>query len=187
MKKNSMKGRERSIVQYEKLEECIRMKAQEFIQEVFEEEVNEFLGRGKSERIKLGIDIAKGYRNGYGKPRRLALMNGTVKIRRPRVRNTEERFESMVLPYFKRRTKELGELLPELYLHGLSKGDFELALRGLLGKGAPLSASSIQRLKAKWQLEYEEWQSRDLSDLEVVYWWVDATDKGSGLDKRQSR
>lgn len=183
MRKNSTKGKQRSIVQYEMLEECIRMKAQEFIQEVFREEVNEFLGRGKSERIRPEIDINTGYRNGYGQTRRLALMNGTVTIRRPRVRNTEERFESMVLPYFKRRSKELGELLPELYLHGLSKGDFELALRGLLGKGAPLSASSIQRLKAKWQLEYEEWQSRDLSDLEVVYWWADGIYVKAGLEK----
>ena len=183
MRKHSTKGKQRSIVRYEMLEECIRMKAQEFVQEVFEGEVNEFLGRGKSERIKSGIDVAKGYRNGYGKPRRLALMNGTVTIRRPRVRCTEERFESMVLPYFKRRSKELGELLPELYLHGLSKGDFELALRGLLGKGAPLSASSIQRLKAKWQLEYEEWQNRDLSDLEVVYWWADGIYVKAGLEK----
>lgn len=183
MRKNSTKEKQRSIVRYEMLEECIRMKAQEFVQEVFEGEVNEFLGRGKSERMKPGIDINKGYRNGYGKPRRLALMNGTVTIRRPRIRDTEEKFESMVLPYFKRRSKELGELLPELYLHGLSKGDFELALRGLLGKGAPLSASSIQRLKAKWQLEYEEWQNRDLSDLEVVYWWADGIYVKAGLEK----
>jgi len=110
-------------------------------------------------------------------------MNGTVTIRRPRVRNTEERFESMILPYFKRRSKELGEVLPELYLHGLSSGDFELALRGLLGKGAPLSASSIQRLKAKWQLEYEEWQSMDLSEVEVVYWWADGIYVKAGLEK----
>jgi len=183
MRKNNTKGKQRSIVKYEMLEECIRMKAQEYIQEIFEEEVNDFLGRGKSERISPGIDINTGYRNGYGKSRRLALMNGTVTIRRPRVRNTEERFESMVLPYFKRRSKELGELLPELYLHGLSKGDFELALRGLLGNGAPLSASSIQRLKAKWQLEYKEWQSRDLSDLEVIYWWADGIYVKAGLEK----
>lgn len=183
MRKDSTKGKQGSIVQYEMLEECIRKKAQEFIQEVFKEEVNEFLGRGKSERKKSGIDIITGYRNGYGKPRRLALMNGTITIRRPRVRNTEERFESLVLPHFKRRSRELGEVLPELYLHGLSKGDFELALRGLLGKGAPLSASSIQRLKAKWQLQYEEWQGRDLSDLEVVYWWADGIYVKAGLEK----
>ena len=168
MKKDTIKRKQRSIFKYEMLEECIRMKAQKFIQEVFEGEVNEFLGRGKSERIKPGIDVVKGYRNGYGRPRRLALMNGTVTIRRPRVCNTDEKFKSLILPYFKRKSKELGDVLPELYLHGLSSGDFELALRGLLGKGALLSASSIQRLKAKWQLEYEEWQSRDLSELEVV-------------------
>ncbi len=95
MRKNSTKEKQRSIVRYEMLEECIRMKAQEFVQEVFEGEVNEFLGRGKSERMKPGIDINKGYRNGYGKPRRLALMNGTVTIRRPRIRDTEEKFESL--------------------------------------------------------------------------------------------
>ena len=66
-------------------------------------------------------------------------------LRRPRVRGVEERFESRVLPLFARRTKELGALLPELYLHGLAEGDFELAMRGLLGEGAPLSKSSIQR------------------------------------------
>lgn len=183
MKKDRTKGKQRSIVQFEMLEECIRMKAQEFIQEVFEGEVNDFLGRGKSDRIKPGIDKSRGYRNGYGKVRKLALMNGTVTIRRPRVRNTEERFESMIVPYFKRKSKELGDVLPELYLHGLSSGDFELALRGLLGKGAPLSASSIQRLKAKWQLEYEQWQSRDLSKIEVVYWWADGIYVKAGLEK----
>ena len=62
---------------------------------------------------------------------------------RPRVRGVEERFESRVLPLFARRTKELGALLPELYLHGLAEGDFELAMRGLLGEGAPLSKSSM--------------------------------------------
>jgi transposase-like protein len=183
MKKDRTKGKQRSIVKYEMLEECIRMKAQEFIQEVFEGEVNDFLGRGKSDRIKPGIDKSRGYRNGYGKARKLALMNGTVTIRRPRVRNTEERFESTILPYFKRKSKDLGDVLPELYLHGLSSGDFELALRGLLGSGAPLSASSIQRLKAKWQLEYEEWQSGDLSELEVVYWWADGIYVKAGLEK----
>ena len=85
------------------------------------------------------------------------------------MRDTEERFESKVIPYFKRRSKAIGDMLPELYLHGLSKGDFDLALRGLLGEGAPLSASSIERLKAKWQLEYEEWKRQDLSSLKVVY------------------
>src|SRR5204863_193936 len=78
-------------------------------------------------------------------------------------------------------SKQLGQMLPELYLHGLAKGDFELALRGLLGKGAPLSKGSIQRLKAKWQLEYEAWKSEDLSDVEAVYMWADGLYVKAGI------
>lgn len=182
MGKNTDKKAGKSRVTYEVLEEVVRMKIQEFIQDILEEEITEFLGRGKSERIRKKIDTHGGYRNGYGKPRRLALMNGTIRIRRPRLRNSDE-FESKVLPLFKRSTKELGEALPELYLHGLAKGDFELALRGLLGSGAPLSPASIQRLKAKWQVEYEEWRNQDLSGLEVVYQWADGIYVKAGLEK----
>jgi len=67
----------------------------------------------------------------------------------------------------------VGELLPQLYLHGLALGDFELALRGLLGDGAPLSPASLLRLKTQWQAEYEAWKQRRLDDLEVVYLWAD--------------
>lgn len=109
-------------------------------------------------------------------------MSGTITIRRPRLRDVKG-FESKVLPLFKRRTKELGEMLPELYLHGLANGDFELALRGLLGEGAPLSASSIQRLKRKWQAEYKEWKERALSGLQVVYQWADGIYVKAGLEK----
>ncbi len=167
---------------YEVLEEMVRLKAQEFIQDILEEEVETFLGRKKFERSMM-IDGTPGYRNGSGKPKRFALMNGTITVRRPRVRETEEKFESRIIPFFKRRSKEVGQLLPELYLHGLAKGDFELALRGLLGRGAPLSASSIERLKAKWQREYEEWRQMDLSGLEVVYQWADGIYVKAGLEK----
>ncbi len=81
------------------------------------------------------------------------MQGGTVTLRSPRVRGLEDGFESRILPLFARRTAEVGKLLPELYLHGLALGDFELALRGLLGDGAPLSASSIARLKAGWEVE----------------------------------
>ena len=182
MRKNTEVKTEKSRVTYEILEEVVRMKVQEFIQDILEEEMTEFLGRSKSERIRNKIDTHSGYRNGYGKPRRLALMNGTIKIRRPRLRNTDE-FESKILPLFKRRTKELSEALPELYLHGLAIGDFELALRGLLGEGAPLSPASIQRLKGKWQIEYEQWKSGDLSSLKVVYQWADGMFVRAGLEK----
>lgn len=74
------------------------------------------------------------------------MVSGTVTVRRPRVRDLTERFVCKVLPLFRRRTQEVGTLFLELYLHRLSTGNFDLALRGLLGEGAPLSASSIQRL-----------------------------------------
>jgi len=182
MRKDTDKRAGKSRVTYEVLEQVVRIKVQEFIQDILEEEISEFLGRRKSERIRERIDTHCGYRNGYGKPRRLAMMNGTIKIRRPRIRTTDQ-FESKVLPLFKRSSKELSETLPELYLHGLSKGDFELALRGLLGSGAPLSRASIQRLKAKWQVEYEEWKSKDLSSLRVVYQWADGIFVKAGLEK----
>ena len=171
-----------STLKYEVLEEMVRQKAQEYIQEILEDEIETFLGRKRSERIKI-VDGAPGYRNGYGRPKRFTLMSGTIMVRRPRVRGTEERFESKIIPFFKRRSKEVCQLLPELYLHGLAKGDFNLALRGLLGDGAPLSSSSIERLKAKWQHEYGEWKRRDLSGIEVVYQWADGIYVKAGLEK----
>ena len=111
------------------------------------------------------------------------MSSGTITLRRPRVRGVEERFESRVLPLFARRTKELGALLPELYLHGLAEGDFELAMRGLLGEGAPLSKSSIRRLRAGWTAEFEAWSRRSLADREVVYVWADGIYVKAGLER----
>jgi transposase-like protein len=155
---------------------------QQFLQQLLEEEVDELLARGRYER-RAAVDAPVGYRNGFGKPRRLSLSNGTITLRRPRVRGLSERFESRLLPAFKHRTEEVGRLLPELYLHGLAQGDFDLALRGLLGDGAPLSAPSIARLKAGWQAEYELWKARSVADLEVVYLWVDGVYVKAGLEK----
>ena len=104
-------------------------------------------------------------------------------VRRPRLRGLDERFESKVLPLFKRRTEEVAEMLPKLYLHGLAQGDFELALRGLLGDGAPLSPSSIERLRGKWVAEYEAWRQRSLVGLEPVYLRADGVYVKAGLEK----
>ena len=173
---------ESSTPTWECLEALVREKAQEMVQRILEEEVTELLGREKSER-KTVVDPAPGYRNGYGKARRLAMSSGTIMLRRPRVRGIEERFESRVLPLFARRTKEVGALLPELYLHGLAEGDFELAMRGLLGEGAPLSKSSIWRLRAGWTRKFEEWSKRSLADREVVYVWADGIYVKAGLER----
>jgi len=173
---------DQSTPEFEYLEDWVRLKVQGFIQGILEEEVESILGRARYQR-REGVDAIRGWRNGYGKPRRISLKTGTVTVRRPRVRGIEERFESRILPLFKRRTKEIGDLLPDLYLHGLAHGDFELALRGLLGEGAPLSASSIQRLKGKWESEYEGWKSEDLSDFEPVYLWADGVYVKAGIGK----
>jgi len=168
MGKRTPLGVSGSSVTWENLEEYARLKIQGWFQELLEEEVAELLGRAAGERRRT-VDGVRGYRNGYGKLRKLSMQGGTITVRRPRMRGLEERFESRLMPFFVRRTKEVGALLPELYLHGLSQGDFELALRGLLGDGAPLSASSIARLRAKWQGEYDEWHERRLDDRELVY------------------
>jgi putative transposase len=181
--------KEKSIIEvgesrpvWESLEALARQGVQRLLQQLLEDEVEQLLGRQRSAR-RDGIDAAPGYRNGYGKPRRLSLSSGTVTVRRPRVRGLEARFESRLLPLFKRRTEEVGRLLPELYLHGLAQGDFDLALRGLLGDAAPLSATSIARLKAGWHAEYETWKRRRLDDLEPVYLWADGIYVKAGLDK----
>ena len=174
--------------EWEQLEDWVRGQVQRLIQELLEEEVTEFLGRAKSTR-RSESDSDAGYRNGYAKPRRLTLSSGTIQMRRPRVRDTEERFESRLLPLFVHRTRKVSELIPELYLHGLSEGDFDLAVRGLLGEEAPVSASTVTRLKDKWNAELAEWHARSLDDLEVVYMWVDGVDGvyvKAGLEKEKA-
>lgn len=170
---------------YEELEEYARGKIREHLQDLLEQEVTEWLGREKSQR-KGNVLEQPGYRNGYGKPRRFTTRLGTVEIRRPRVRNLDERFVSKVLPLFKRQSKEVRELIPELYLHGLASGDFELALRELLGEGAPLSGSSLQRLKEKWQGEYEQWKSMAVEEQDWAYFWADGIYVKAGIGKEKA-
>ena len=136
MRKESTGSRSESRPEWEQLEDWVRSQVQRLIQELLEEEVTEFLGRAKS-ALRSDSDSDTGYRNGYGRARRLTLSSGTIQLRRPRVRDTEEQFESRLLPLFVNRTRKIAELIPELYLHGLSEGDFDLALRGLLGEDAP--------------------------------------------------
>ena len=95
---------------------------QGFIQQILEEEVSEFLGRSKPQQRRPLSE--GGYRNAYGKSRRLTLSCGTITVRRPRVRDCEAQFASRVLPLFKPKSRAVERLLPELYLHGLAQGDF---------------------------------------------------------------
>ena len=185
MGKKTTSGKQASRIVWDNLEEWVRRKVQEFIQSLLEEEVTELLARKKSERRKA-VDSSPGYRNGYGRERKLTLGCGTITLRRPRVRGLEERFESRVLPLFARRTKGVSKLIPRLYLHGLSLGDFDLALRGLLGKDAPVSASTVARLKEGWQTEWHKWKRRSLEGLQVVYLWVDGVYVKAGLEKQKA-
>lgn len=181
MEKQSTEPGKASSVTWENLDTWVRGQVQGFIQQVLEEEVSEFLGRQKSQRRRPLEE--RGYRNGYGKPRRVTLSCGTITVQRPRVRDCAARFVSQVLPLFKRKRTTIETLVPELYLHGLALGDFELALRGLLGDGAPLSGSTVARLKEKWQGELAIWQSRRLDELDAVYGWVDGIYVKAGLEK----
>lgn len=182
MEKVTTRDQDPSRVTWDHLEQWARGKVQELIQTLLEEEITELLGRSRSQRREQ-VDSPPGYRNGYGKERHLTLSCGTITLRRPRVRGLEGKFESRVLPLFARRTQEVNQLIPELYLHGLAQGDFDLALRGLLGEEAPVSASTVARLKEVWQGELAQWKDRSLAGLEVVYLWVDGVYVKAGLEK----
>ncbi|OFZ71211.1 MAG: hypothetical protein A2451_09275, partial [Bdellovibrionales bacterium RIFOXYC2_FULL_39_8] len=185
MGKQTTTGSQASRVVWDNLEEWVRRKVQEFIQSLLEAEITELLGRHKSER-RQAVDSLPVYRNGHGKARHLTLGCGTVSVYRPRVRGLEQRFESRVLPMFARRTAEINKLIPQLYLHGLALGDFDLALRGLLGEAAPVSASTVARLKDGWQAEWEAWRKRPLDGLEVLFMWVDGVYVKAGLEKQKA-
>jgi len=182
MSKESTSRVSSSSPEWEALEDWVRIRVQGWVQDLLEEELTELLGRKKSER-RRPVDSPAGYRNGHGRPRKLTMSGGTVTLRRPRARGLESRFVSRILPLFKRRSRQVGDLLPKLYLHGLSLGDFELAVRGLLGEDAPLSASTMSRLRGKWEVEYSAWRDRSLADKEVVYIWADGIYVKAGLEK----
>jgi len=118
-------------------------------------------------------------RNGYLPQRTITTGIGHVEVKQPRVRDHRpaseaERFTSKILPPYLRKTKSIEELIPWLYLKGVSTGDFSEALAALLGKNAKgLSASTITRLKKVWEGEYATWNKRSLCGKEYVYVWAD--------------
>jgi transposase-like protein len=120
-------------------------------------------------------------RNGYAEPRQVMTSAGAVQVRAPRVNDkrvdeqTGERcrFSSAILPPWCRRSPNISEVLPLLYLHGLSSGDFVPALEQFLGSAAGLSASTVTKLTAQWQDEQRAFSARDLSGVDYVYCWVD--------------
>ena len=159
------------------LDEIAREGARRLLASALEAEVTEFLGRQRYERQ----DGSSGYRNGYGKARQVTVGAGTVELRAPRVRATVEPFGSKVLRSYQRRSRAVQELIPELYVQGLATGDFEPALRGLLGERAALSPSTVVRLKTEWEGEYETWRTRSLADHRYAYLWCDGVYPKAGL------
>ena len=129
-------------------------------------------------------------RNGYANERTVVSGVGTLKVRAPRVndRRVDEdgnkfRFTSEILPPYLRRTKSVEELIPWLYLKGISTGDFSDALKALLGPAAPgLSATTVVRLKHVWREEYETWSKRSLEGQRFVYLWADGIYSNIRLD-----
>jgi putative transposase len=134
-------------------------------------------------------------RNGFLPERAIQTGIGAVPVRQPRVRDRGAggysgsepiRFTSAILPRYLRRSRSLDELLPWLYLKGISTGDFGEALAALLGPDAPgLSASTIGRLKEVWQGELDAWQARDLAGKRYVYFWADGVYFNARLDQER--
>jgi len=160
------------------LDQIVRAGAQRMLQAAIEAEVDQFLISHHDRRDEQGRRLV--VRNGYQPKREILTGAGSLEIRPPRVRdNSPEpdqrvRFTSSILPPYLRRSKAIDELIPWLYLKGISTGDFQEALQCLLGEEARgLSANVIVRLKEQWGQEYDEWSRRDLSDKQYVYFWAD--------------
>lgn len=156
------------------LDEIARRGAQKMLVSALEAEVAAYLETHRGDRDEWGH--ARVVRNGKARPRKVTIGSGTLEVAAPRVndRREGERFRSRILPPYMRRSPKVAEVLPILYLRGLSTGDFREALPVLLGEDATgLSASNITRLVEVWREEFDGFRCRDLSELDYVYVWVD--------------
>ena len=162
------------------LDDLAREGARRMIAAALEAEVDEYVGSFVDEVDEDGKRLV--VRNGRARERKVTVGSGTVPIRAPRVNDKRvdeetgkrKRFSSRILPAYARRSPKVTEVLPILYLHGLSTGDFGPALRDLLGEDASgLSASSIQRLTEQWQAEHAAFRARELRFHRYAYLFVD--------------
>jgi len=144
-----------------------------------ETEAADYVERHRDQRDDAGRALV--VHNGRAQARKLTLGAGTVELKAPRVNDRRrdeqgrrQRFTSRILPPYLRRSPKVAEVLPILYLRGLSTGDFRPALEGLLGADAAgLSSANIARLTGCWEQEYSAFRQRDLTGREYVYVWVD--------------
>lgn len=161
------------------LDEVLQRGALQMLQQALEAEVEEYITRHRDARDERGR--AQVVRNGKAPARQLVTGSGTLAVRAPRVNDQRvdangerQRFSSDILPSYMRRAPKVTEVLPILYLRGLSTGDFKAALPVLLGEAAAgLSPTTITRLTASWEAEYRTWRTRSLADTDYVYVWVD--------------
>ncbi len=161
------------------LDNIVREGAQRMLKTVLEAEVEEFIDRHRSIVDEQGRRQV--VRNGYLPEREVLTGAGALHVNQPRARDKREKgtadpvkFESSILPSYLRRSKSIDDLIPWLYLRGISTGGFQDALEALVGPAAKgLSATTITRLTSSWATECEEWNRCDLSDKEYVYVWAD--------------
>lgn len=161
------------------LDEIAREGARRMLVAALEAEVAAYVDAHRAKRDENGHALV--VRNGKGRTRKVTVGAGTIPVNAPRVndRRTDahgerRRFTSRILPPYMRRSPKVAEVLPVLYLRGLSTGDFREALTSLLGKDAAgLSATNIARLTNEWGTEYRAFQQRSLADRDYVYVWVD--------------
>ncbi len=157
------------------LTEVLRQGAWRMLAQTVEAEVAAFVAAHEHVKDEAGRRLV--VRNGYLPERTIQCGIGNIAIKAPRVRDRSGsgiRFTSAILPPYLRRTKSIEELIPWLYLKGISTGDFSEALSALLGPDAPgLSPATVSRLKEVWKGELEAWQRRDLTGKRYVYFWVD--------------
>ncbi len=173
------------------LEELAREGARQLLAQALEVEVSEFV-----EKHQNMIDVEgrrQVVRNGYMPARDLVTGIGPLRIRQPRLDDRVlketggERFSSEILPPYLRRVPSVDNLIPILYLKGVSSGDMSEALTSILGSDAAgLSATNVVRLKALWEQEYKEWSQRDLKGKQYVYMWVDGIHVNVRLDEEKS-
>ena len=159
------------------LTDILRDGAQRLLAQAIEAEVSEWIA--SHAELKNADGHRQVVRNGHLPKRTITTGVGLIEVEQPRVldrrtRNEAEPFSSKILPPYLRKTKSLEELIPWLYLKGVSTGDFNEALTALVGPNCPgLSASTVTRLKACWEDEFQEWNKRVLEGKQYVYLWAD--------------
>jgi len=159
------------------LTDILRDGAQRLLSQAVEAEVADWIGSHAHVTDQAGHRQV--VRNGHLPKRTITTGVGAIEVQQPRVLDRRapheaEPFSSKILPPYLRKTKSLEELIPWLYLKGVSTGDFNEALAALVGPNCPgLSASTVTRLKASWEDEFQEWNKRSLREKQYVYLWAD--------------